>query len=249
MPETQNATAGITEADQEAIGALLDDLDLGDDEIIETSAVEDDLLGELSIEDTEINESEEAAALRAIDREAHYEEQESEIAVDTLAEKADKTAKKAKAPKTPRAPKAPAVPRTPRDLASIDPSAFVLEGAPEDLDANKATVMAAVPSQKKIAEKFENIFAAISVGKQPSVYVVQAFKLLDDRKELTASDLTSSFKLRYKQGTAMSQSGQIMKLFEVLKIATRDKNKLTLNANSVIASKLRDILTPAPAAA
>lgn len=228
--------------DLAAVSELLDNLMLGDEEIVEAGAIEELVIGEDTITEDEVRDLD-----LAIERNDVYENQESVINTDTAA---PANAKKNKAvTKSAKGAKAttskPSVTRTPRDLATVDAAAFVLEGEPEDLEANKAAVMLLSPKQVKVAEKFENIFASISVGKQPSVYVVQAFKLLDEKKEMTSIDLTSSFKVTYKQGTAMSQAGQIMHLFDILKIATRTKNALVLNENSVLAAKLREILKPA----
>jgi hypothetical protein len=178
-----------------------------------------------------------------------YSGQEASTEMDTNAPAEAEAAKQAapvrkkKAAGT-AAPKTPGVARTPRDLATVDAKFFVLEGdvASMDqatLDANKAAVLSTIPSQKKIAEKFENLFASLSVGKQPSVYVVQAFKLLDAKKSVTSADIVAAFKGAYAQGTAMSQSGQIMNLFATVKIATRTKNALVLNEDSAIAALIR----------
>lgn len=255
---TQAANSAVTLAGSTAaqLDDLLDDLELDgldgaeiSDEVEEivlegeviveaNGVVTDDDLETVDLVDLEMN----------IDREEGYAAQESEL---TISEKPAEAVAQAKVkPTSTKAPRAPAGPRTPRDMASLDAKVFVLEGDAtsmdtSDLDANKAAVMAALPSQKKIAEKFENLFAALHAGKQPSVYVVQAFKLLDAKKTVTGADITTLFKASYKQGTAQSQSGQIMTLFEVTKIATRQRNTLVLNDNSTVAERLREILKPA----
>ncbi|QIG75703.1 hypothetical protein EVC20_132 [Rhizobium phage RHph_Y2_17_1] len=262
LASTSTATlAGSTVADLEN---LLDDLELdglaGDEisdeieEVVETSAADGDgaTVTEEDLENVSVDDLE-----MSLDREEGYAEQTSDTDV---AEKPAETAAAARSQPatTPRAPRAASTPRTPRDMASLDAKVFVLEGdatsmSDEDLAANKTAVMGALPSQKKIAEKFENLFAALNAGKQPSVYVVQAFKLLDEKKTLSGTDITAMFKASYKQGTAQSQSGQVMTLFEATKIATRTKNTLVLNENSTVAKRLREIFkaanAPAPAAA
>ena len=60
-----------------------------------------------------------------------------------------------------------------------------------------------MPKQNKIAEKFENLFQQLGNGKLPSVYVVQAFKLLESKKSVTSADIVADFKTTYKQGTAV----------------------------------------------
>lgn len=238
----QKAVNEMPATDIESVEALLDDLDLGDGDVAELETAEEvieDIVGD-DIADEEVQDLE-----LQLEREEAYNEQDGGASADMNTEApAQAQAAKAATTKAPRAPKAAGVPRTPRDLATVDAAFFVLEGDAADmdqaaLDANKAAVMSTVPTQKKIAEKFENLFSALSVGKQPSVYVVQAFKLLDDKKTLTSTDIVASFKGSYKQGTAMSQAGQIMNLFDVVKIAKRTKNTLVLNENSVIAERIR----------
>lgn len=118
----------------------------------------------------------------------------------------------------------------------------------DDLATNKQEVIAAKPEQKKIGEKFVNLFVSLNAGKQPSVYITQAFKMLEEKKTFTGAELTAMLKVSYDQGTAQSQSGQIMTLFAAVKIATRNKNSLTLNDNSVVAERLRKIYEDAAAA-
>ncbi|AGC36136.1 hypothetical protein B7L88_gp152 [Rhizobium phage RHEph10] len=251
------ALAGSTVADLEN---LLDDLELdglaGDEisdeieEVVETSAADGDsaTVTEEDLENVSVDDLE-----MSLDREDGYAEQTSDTDVAEKPAEAAAAARSQPAT-TPRAPRAASTPRTPRDMASLDAKVFVLEGdaasmSDDDLAVNKTAVMGTVPSQKKIAEKFENLFAALNAGKQPSVYVVQAFKLLDEKKTLSGTDITTMFKASYKQGTAQSQSGQVMTLFEATKIATRTKNTLVLNENSTVAQRLREILKAASAPA
>jgi len=254
------ATNTVNGVSIESIDDLLDDLDLGmtpskgeevetivatsEPEHQEEAIVEDDI----SIDDLEMS----------IERAASYAEQDpgEEVAGNATEAVATQKAAAPKGGKTPKAAKAPkeATARKPRDIGSIDAAFFVLEGdasemTPEALEQNKVDVIAAAPTQVKIAEKYENLFASLSVGKQPSVYVVQAFKFLDEKKTLSSTDIVAMLKGTYKQGTAQSQAGQIMKLFEATKIATRSKNTLELNDNSVVATKLREILNNANKAA
>ncbi|WP_276122644.1 hypothetical protein [Pararhizobium qamdonense] len=258
MTKNMTALAGSTVAALAYLDDILDDLELDGlggeeisdevEEVVEASAVVEDepaaVVTDEDLENVDLDELE-----MSIDREEGYASQESEMSV---AENAAQTAAAAKTQPatTPRAPRAPSAPRTPRDMASLDAKVFVLEGDASTMEAdalekNKATVMAALPSQKKIAEKFENLFAALNAGKQPSVYVTAAFKLLDEKKTITGTDITTMYKATYKQGTAQSQSGQIMTLFEAAKIATRQKNTLVLNDNSAVAERLREIFANA----
>jgi hypothetical protein len=216
-------------------------------EIIEPANVSDEELeASVDIEELDIE----------LERNETYSAQESETETTDDAGKAIKAAKDSseKPAKTASAAsRAPAGPRTPRDLSALEAQHFVLEGdaatmSAGDLDKNKAAVLASMPTQKKIAEKFENLLIAIAVNKQPSVYVKQAFKLLEEKKTITSADIVGMFKGSYSQGTAQSQAGQIMTLFSTVKIADRAKNTLTLNDNSVVAAKLRAIYAAGAAA-
>lgn len=212
----------------------------------EVEATHEELDANLDIDDLDI----------ALARSEGYESQESDVqtvedADQALADaKANKPARKKAASSTPRTP---GVPRSTKSLPDLEPATFVLEGdasamSATELDDAKAAVLAAVPSQKKIAEKYENLFQALAANKQPSVYVVGAFKLLEQKGEFTSAELVGAFKGSYSQGTAQSQAGQIMNLFDRVKIASRSGNKLTANPNSVVAAKIRKILADAAAA-
>ena len=147
------------------------------------------------------------------------------------------TAKKAKAPK---APKAPAAPKVARDISTLEALHFATaEGTAADDDA-KTALIAKRPKQVKIAEKFDNVIAALAVGRAPSVYVTTCFATLDARKEVAGTDLVAALQAAdYTIGTARSQAGQIMELFAVLAIADRAGQKLTLRPDSAFAAKLR----------
>jgi hypothetical protein len=139
-------------------------------------------------------------------------------------------------------------PRVSRDLSAMKAEEFILDtdAVPADLDANKAAVLARRPGQVKIAEKFDNLFVQLAAGRLPSVYVVGAFKLLDAKGEMTSAELVAHYKtVGLKDGTAHSQAGQIMVLFNAIGIATRAGQKLTLRPNSAIAAKLRAAIAPA----
>lgn len=258
MAGKQTATNETAAADAENVEALLADLDLGDDDVeleaIEEEVVEAEAEGEIEISEDEVTEDDLRDLELHEEREAVYQEQESEIDANPAAVKEAKADKgKSEAGKKRAQGKAASTPRTPRDLNSVPAEFFVLEGdvsamSDADKDAAKTATMALKPTQKKIAEKFENLFQALSVGKQPSVYVVQAFKLLDEKKTVTSSDIVAAFKGSYSQGTSMSQTGQIMNLFAAVKIATRTKSTLALNENSVVAQRLRDVIAAAKAA-
>jgi hypothetical protein len=270
MKNAQMAGNVVNGVSAESIDDLLEDLDLGIEpargEEIETIVASEEVIEDVDTiveevvaadvsgdDDLSIDELE-----MGIERAQGYQEQDggeqlAGNATETVASKKANAPKADSTVKTVKAPRA-STPRQPRDVSAIAAEVFVLEGdasqmSADELESNKKAVIDAAPTQKKIAEKYENLFMSLSVGKQPSTYVVQAFKFLDQKKTLSSTDIVAMLKGSYKQGTAQSQAGQIMKLFEATKIATRTKNSLELNDNSVIAGKLRDILNNANKAA
>lgn len=226
------------------LDSLLDDLDIQDaspDSIEEIVEEIEETTAEASAEVTD----EDLEGVNAdLEREEVYATQESTGDVDAGAVEEKKTEKGKKA----SGQKRQSTPRTPRDMNSVAPEFFVLEGdlsKMSDDDKNKAKVdtIAANPTQKKIAEKFENLFTSISAGKAPSRYVVDAFKFLNGKKTMSSSDLIAHYQAAgLGTGTARSQSGQIMNLFAAVKIASRSNQTLTLNEKSVVADRLRKIL-------
>lgn len=142
-----------------------------------------------------------------------------------------------------------------RDLSALAPSTFVLTNDPDfdrtetDLDLIKTNVLARRPAQKKIADKFDNLFQSIAAGSKPSVYVMACFAVLAAKKTITQSDLVVALKATsskkgagYSEGTARSQAGQIMVLFDLVGIATRVKQSLTLNPMSRVANVLKTMM-------
>jgi len=147
------------------------------------------------------------------------------------------------------------VARVPRDISSVADEFFVLEGDPasiSDLSANRAATEALRPTQKKVAEKFDNLFTAISVGKEPSRYVTIAFALLREKTTFTSAELVAAYRAPgartategYDVGTASSQAGQIMNLFSAVKLASRTGQTLTQNPDSLLFKRL-DAIIPA----
>lgn len=214
--------------DEEVVGApelSMDELDVG-------AAADDEELRDLEV------------SLAKVEA---YETTESEIEVMPAEEVVEAIAATKAAPK-PKATKAksskPAAPKVERDLKALPAEAFVLtDEPPASLDANKDEVIASRPTQKKIAEKFDQTIAALHAGRLPSVYVVDCFKILHAKKTVLATDLIAALKAEdYSDGTARSQVGQIMALFPVLGIAERTKGMLTLNENSTFAKKLEALI-------
>lgn len=145
-------------------------------------------------------------------------------------------------------------PRATKELAAVPAEFFDLVADSgrdaAELEANKTAVMAKRPDQVKIAEKFDNLFTQLAAGRTPSTYVMQAFKLLDEKKTVSSADLIANYRAAgLGDGTARSQTGQIMVLLDVVGIATRTGKTLTLLANSKIAERIRALAAaPAPAA-
>lgn len=193
----------------------------------------------------------------ALARDESYEEQ---TATSDMVTEVPTAAEAAATPSTvaPAAKKARAAstPRVARDLSSLPAEAFVLTTEiPADLEANKTAVIGSQPTQKKIAEKFENILMSVAAGKTPSTYTMDCYRILKAKGEVTQGELVTALQgitrkdgsKTYGEGTARSQAGQIMTLFAALKIATRSGQKLTLNPDSMLAVAL-DRLSAPPAA-
>lgn len=252
MTNTQTQTAKTdTTTGVEDLDALLEGLDVADaspeaieETIEEIEAATEEAAPVVEEVPDEIDDLDLGAAVAQIEREEVYAEQESTGDADADAAKQAK----AEAPKTKKKAAGASTPRTPRDMNTVAAEFFVLEGdvatmSDADKDAAKTATIAAVPGQKKIAEKFENLFTSVSAGKAPSRYVVDAFKFLDDKGSITSTDLVAHYQAAgLGTGTARSQAGQIMNLFDTVKIATRSKQSLALNKGSVLAGRLRDIL-------
>ena len=168
----------------------------------------------------------------------------SAVTLEAPAEAAAKPAKKAKAPKTAKAPKV-TKPRVERDLTKLDLGVFQLDASVVADAANRDAVLATKPTQKKIAEKFENIFIALNANRAPSTFVTKCLTILVSATTVDTTAMKAALKAsarkngeEYKEGTTASQVGQIMSLFAILGIATRTGQSLTYNPASVIANKL-----------
>ncbi len=176
-----------------------------------------------------------------MDRAEAYEEQTS---TTTVVDPAGAVVAKVKKAKTATVSKTPAAPRVSTDMSTIEPKFFQLSKTAtfaDDaaLEANKAAVIASTPKQIKIAEKFDNVFRSMAAGRVPSIYTMNAFKLLAMKKTLTSADLVAAYKTQgLGEGTARSQTGQMMALFPALGVAARAGQTLTLDANSTVAEYL-----------
>lgn len=258
--DANNKTVSAT--DMSEIDNLLGDLEISgsDDDLEELIEAVDQAVADVVVESPEIDTSLDDLTLdesdlrkveATIERQEAYAEQESAIAAAPAT-----TQTVVKASKTPRAP---ATPRVARDLNSVAPEYFLLEVSSvplndAELDQVKADTLKLIPVQKKVAEKFENLFTSLASGRAPSTFIVMAFNLLEKTGTMSSTELVAAYKMigaksdteGYNEGTARSQAGQIMNLFDTVKIATRTKQSLELNANSAVAVKLRAILNPAP---
>ena len=228
------------------VSDLLADLEI-EDIVQEADAPVEETIEEETVEDVteSVTEDELSALDTQIAKGEAYEEQ-SAAATPSVTNLTPATPAPAKAAKTPKAPKAPKAPAAPRDLSALKDEAFILTDVPPaDLAANRAAVMAKRPAQKKIADKFDNLFLSVAAGKAPSEYTMHCFKALAAKGTVTQGDLVAALTATqsnrgsgYTIGTARSQAGQFMVLADAVGIATRAKNTLTLNADSAIAKAL-----------
>ena len=261
-PAVATANAMPNAADLDALDAVLADFDL---EASADDADEEEMILETTPEDeAELEAAEEAVAAPAVLADDDLADLDLALAKTELYEEQRGTAlattelpapTEAVQPKGRGAKKVSAgtgAARTPRDIAKVGDEFFVLTGDPstmseDDLKAARDATMKLRPVQVKVAEKFDNLFTALSVGKAPSVYVMVAFNLLNSKGTMTSADVVGAYKASgLGEGTARSQSGQIMNLFATVGIATRSGQTLTLRSDSKIAERLRSL--PAPAA-
>lgn len=266
--QTENTAA--VNADIENVLAAMGDFDasiveeeiVGDDQIMqELDAISDDPIVEETVEVTGDADEDFLDELNiTIKRQESYEAQTAEEMPDIEETKiANASGVKVKSTRTvskaPRVASTSATPRVVRDLNSVEAEIFVLSksavySSADDIVFNKVSVISRRPTQVKIAEKFDNLFTSLAGGRKPSTYVMQAFDMLDAKGEITSAEIVAGFKAAgLGDGTAQSQTGQIMVLFNVTGIAARVGQKLTLNADSRIAERIRDLKSPAPTAA
>lgn len=106
--------------------------------------------------------------------------------------------------------------------------------------------------KKKIGEKAVNLIQSVAGKGTLSVYTEIAFKALEaaEDNKMTSKQLVDTYLATqkpnssgtYEMGTARAQANQMFQLFPELGIATREKNVLTLNPDSVLAARLRHML-------
>jgi hypothetical protein len=233
-----NTTAGTSLAEIESVEALLGDLELGGD-VVETG-------GELNAHDESVVEGT-MAVLEAYDDQPVVETAPiaPEVTEPTPAVPAAKTARKARTPKVAK----PAKAKVERDLSALPLATFGLTVGSLVSEADRDAVIGLRPKQKKIGEKFDNLFQSIAAGKKPSVYTMACFSVLYAKETVTSAELVAALQLAtastgkskgaaYNIGTARSQAGQMMELFDVVGIATRTKQTIVFNKDSALAAKL-----------
>ena len=213
MNPESNIHPHIDPSDLHGLVDSLDELDL-ESNLETVEAVE-----ELSMQDIEEIEVEEFAELSAADE--HAIEQAAETAaireevyasapvsdvVDSVPTPAPEKMRKAKSASATKTPKIE------RDLSSLPDATFALTTGDEP---NKSAVLALRPTQKKIAEKFENLFISLNAGRQPSVYTMVCYRAAKAAPgAIKMADLVAALQASgYSTGTARSQAGQIATLF------------------------------------
>lgn len=99
---------------------------------------------------------------------------------------------------------------------------------------------------KKIGEKATNLFAHVSKGAQLSNYTRIAINFLLTNGEMTSKQLKDTYLARpYSEGTASSQTTQLMNLLPALGIAKREAGKLVVNPTSTLFPLLTTLAAPA----
>lgn len=98
-------------------------------------------------------------------------------------------------------------------------------------------------SQKKVQEKAVMLFDWMKHGGAMNEVMKRAFEVLLKDGEITTGDkgnLTLNLLAKpYSVGTARAQAGQILTLFPLLKITTKEKGKMVANSDSLILEKAK----------
>jgi hypothetical protein len=234
LEEVEEIAAAAVIVD-ENMDDVLADLDL--------DAVSDEI-EELPEADGVLDDDEMRAIDLAIERQEAYQTQTA-AAVVSIEKHIPTPAGKVKNP----GKRGSSVPRASRDINTVAPEFFVLSGDVTEmdqaaLDAAKIATMALKPTQIKVAEKFENLFLSVAAGKVPSIYTKIAFDLLNANGTITSGDLIAAYKttlVECCEGTARSQTGQLMNLLAAVGIAKRAGNTLELIKDSVLADRVRKV--------
>lgn len=230
MPDIQNAKTAPSAYSAADIDSILDDLDL---EAMNESLEVIEELDENEIDAIEIK----------LELNASYAQQNSAV-MDPSAEP-PVSKKKSRVLNLKNSMKKASA-STERDLSKIPPEQFQLEGDFTGLVVDpsvKTDTLLLRPQQKKIGEKFDNMFISLNAGRLPSTFIVDALELLMTTGRIDNGSLVSLFSnAGYHIGTARSQAGQLLKLFEVLKIGkVAGKNTLAFNPISTIAQRISQL--------
>src|SRR5210317_279050 len=205
------------------------------------------------VADDLLTDEEIAAAAEAADAVDNVEEMDVEAAVAEVEkdEAKAKTYKKSKADKATKSKRATpkkatakkeAAPRMSLEthpaseiittrLASDHHALFDLDGSKKPTAANlrntQTSVLEAIDGlDKKSREKAINLFTSLNAEKRPSVYTVAACQFLKKEGKFTLKSLTDHFLSRgYQIGTARRQAGEMVALFPVVGIATREAER------------------------
>lgn len=136
-------------------------------------------------------------------------------------------------------------------LGGIEAVQSTLIHKPEDaaLDADKLSELIALrmaeldKAPKKVAEKLVNAYAHLTSGGSLSVYTELALEMILTKGEITSKDIFDRYIARpWSEGTARSQSGQLMQVLPMMGIAKREGQKLTLIRESVLAQTFAEKL-------
>lgn len=261
---TAKPDAAVEDISLEEIEALMKAFDTDNtDDIIEESLSDEelsdaDVLTISTVDDGEIEETELAKAIRAINNEELadeiYEEQESsddhvekaELAVVVKAVKA----KKAKAATTVKTPRATVVYAS-RDEAlnaKAKPDFYLLEKADLTLDAagqkvKHDEVLASINTMNvKIGKKCVNLLSALNGSAKLSTFIESGIGyIVNNASAITAPDFIDHFMKKsrngvksYDKNTAMPQVTNLLKLFTELKLLHKDGKTYTVNGDSLL---------------
>jgi hypothetical protein len=249
MNELENLAQAFGEDEDDVIdidGTVFHEENSTDENESEVETVSSDDVDDLSVLDDLDLSSASDDELKDLDLEISKTEAYSEVEASGGIDDAPVVASKKPKNPTVETSKKPAVER---DLMKISPAMFIRNINDVPTDEARTMMLSKRPVQKKIAEKFDNLFLSMNAGRLPSVYVNICFKAIDAKKEVTQNDLSAAVKGtskksgdNYSNGTISSQVGQIMNLFSAVGIAERNGSTLKLNPTSAVAEKLRNLM-------
>jgi hypothetical protein len=99
------------------------------------------------------------------------------------------------------------------------------------------------PRQKKVAAKFDNLLNSLADNHRPSLYTLEAFRVLDAKGRVTQAELRNIFTLDgYSDATAKAEANQTAMLFKAVGIAMQVNDNLWIVKDSEIAKRLRAYL-------